>query len=468
MELSLPQEYILTSRQDINLFMAGMGSGKTHLGGLISANFVINFPKVHGFIGANTYGQLNLSTLFRIRYVWTHEFKMIEGVHYVVGIQPPSHFDTSNHFYKSYNDIISFSNGSVIYLGSLDNAKSHEGKEFGWAILDETKDSKEEDVKEIILMRLRETGMKLNGETWTPLFILTSPAKVQWINKWFQLDNYQVEIQKVLYDKDNYFTKQFDNKSICISSTYHNAVNLPPSYIENKRLDLTAEQFNRVIFGDPFQKTGGEYYSSFSRREIVKPTKITLGIPIHISFDFNVKPYITALIQQVHLIDNVYYMVTIDELCLGAPKNKSDKLCDEIKIRYGPEMAAGGLFLYGDSSGRNQDTRGITDWETIETEMEQYIDNNTMRVPFSNPRHSRRRMFANQVLEGKHNINIVIDPKCVNLIADMEYIKETPEGTKHKEIVRDEVKGVSYEKLGHTSDAWDYSLCACFESYMPK
>lgn len=468
MELSEPQEYIVTSPKAINLFMAGMGSGKTYLAGIISAQLVINFPKVHGFVGANTYSQLNLSTLFRIRSVWESEFGMTEKTHFVIGVQPPSYFDTTGHHYKSYNDIISFSNGSVIYLGSLDNAKSHEGKEFGWAILDETKDSKEEDVKEIILARLRERGLNIEGKPWNPLFILTSPAKVQWLNTWFKLNDKQVEIQQAIYDKEKYFVDMFDNKCVCISSTYHNLVNLPPAYIEEKRLDLTQEQFNRMYIGDPFMKTGGEFYSSFSRKEHVKPTKLTSGMPLHITFDFNVMPYITALIQQVHLIDNVYYMVTIDELCLGAPKNKSDKLCDEIKIRYGPEMAAGGLFIYGDATGRHRDTRGITDWEIIEREMNQYMDNNSMRVPFSNPALKRRGQFTNQVFEGKHNIRIVVDPKCVNLIADFEYTKETPEGTKHKEIVRDSKKGVSYEKIGHTGDAHDYSLCACFESYMPK
>jgi len=28
----------------------------------------------------------------------------------------------------------------------MDNAKAHEGKEFGWAVLDETKDTEETDV----------------------------------------------------------------------------------------------------------------------------------------------------------------------------------------------------------------------------------------------------------------------------------------------------------------------------------
>jgi len=270
--LSAPQKEIIFSKQDINLFLAGMGSGKTYLGGILSADFVINYPKVKGFIAANTYDQLNTSTLYRIKAVWDELFKMQEGIHYVCGLKPPDSWVKSGHYFDSYNNIISFVNGAVIFQGSLENAKSHEGKEFGWAILDETKDTREEDVKEVVLMRLREKGIEIDGKPWNPLFILTSPSKVPWINEWFKLDEYEADIRGAIYSDTDFFHKQYDNKAVCISSTYHNAVNLPPNYIEGKKFDLTTEQFNRVIYGDPFMKTGGEFYSSFDRSIHVKPT----------------------------------------------------------------------------------------------------------------------------------------------------------------------------------------------------
>jgi hypothetical protein len=154
--LSEPQKEIILSKADINLFLAGMGSGKTYLDGILSADFVVNHPTVKGFIGANTYDQLNTSTLYRIKAVWNEVLHMKEGIHYVCGLKPPEKWIRTGHYFDSYSNIISFNNGAVIFQGSLENAKSHEGKEFGWAILDETKDTREEDVKEIILMRLRD------------------------------------------------------------------------------------------------------------------------------------------------------------------------------------------------------------------------------------------------------------------------------------------------------------------------
>ena len=229
-QLSEPQQFIFNSPNRINLFMAGTGSGKTFLKGVLSARFIANFPQVIGFIAANTYEQLNTSTLKGIRDVWRKYFNMQDEVHYVVGKTPPANFNTDHHNYDRYDSIISFINGAVIYKGSLDNYKAHEGKEFGWGMLDETKDTKEEAVKEVILHRLRQPGILLNGKNINPLYIGTTPAKVDWLNDWFRLDEYENEIQARIYDKEDYFRYEDGDKCVSISSTFHNQVNLPEGH----------------------------------------------------------------------------------------------------------------------------------------------------------------------------------------------------------------------------------------------
>ena len=110
----------------------------------------------------------------------------------------------------------------LIFTGSLDNAVMHSGKEMGWAILDETKDSREEDVKEIILTRLRQPGMYLvDGvvtdrgsvdQQWNPMYVSTSPAKTPWITEWFELEKYIDEISSKIYSDKTFFEKEFDGK----------------------------------------------------------------------------------------------------------------------------------------------------------------------------------------------------------------------------------------------------------------
>jgi chromosomal replication initiation ATPase DnaA len=68
--VSAPQKSILTSTSPINLFLSGVGAGKTHLLGIKTYQLIRKFPKVRGFVGANTYLQLVQSTLFRIREYW--------------------------------------------------------------------------------------------------------------------------------------------------------------------------------------------------------------------------------------------------------------------------------------------------------------------------------------------------------------------------------------------------------------
>lgn len=475
--LSEPQELILTSTQDINLFLAGIGSGKTHLGGILSGYFIDNFPNAWGFIGANTYQQLTTSTLYRIREVWKIIFNWVEGVDYVVGKIPPKHFNTEGHNFDSYNSIISFKNGTVVFKGSLDNAKAHDGKEFSWSILDETKDTKEQDVKDTILTRLRKPAMyvdedgqltseQYNGETkrrgFNPMYILTSPAKVAWLNEWFELDEKQDEILVTIFDEKDYWVREFNDKCVVISSTYHNEQNLPAGFIDKVIQNNTKEAAEKLIFGNPFVRTGGEFYSGFDRMVHIDKCPYIPELPIHISFDQNVKPYITMTLHQVrYLDDGTIEFRTFDEICLKNPRNKTSKLCLEFIRRYGNTCT--GLYFYGDRNGRNTNTRtDENDYDIVERMLRRFINNKSNRVAYRNPSVLKRKNFINDSFEGLRGIKILFDPKCKETIKDFTFVKEDINGKKLKEKVKDE-NGAKIEKYGHTSDAFDYCFIGVFE-----
>lgn len=464
--LNEPQQFIYDSNQEINLFMGGTGSGKTFLDGIISGYFIYNYPDCYGFIGANTYEQLNTSTLKRIRDTWRSEHGWIDGIHYVVGKQPPKHFDLRNHNFDRYDSIISFINGAVIYKGSLDNYEAHAGKEFSWSILDETWMTKEDAVKDIILTRLRQPGIVLDGKRICPLYITTTPAKVEWINNWFQLDDFEHEINSIIYDKDKFFKKKYDNKNVVICSIYHNEKNLPSSYIPNLIKEHTDRNGNikesgkRLIFANPFVRAGGEFYSSFERIHHVGDVPYIEGLPIHITFDFNVVPYITLCVWQVERKDEVLWLRQIDEFCLKSPQNKTEKLCREFERHYSSKLKYG-LFYYGDATGKNQDTRGLNDYQIVERTLRVYLNNFSKRVPYKNPSVSSRRQFINNIFDEKYPVRIIIDRKCRESIRDYEFVKEDATGHKLKEKSKDEFTGQSYESLGHTSDANDYFFTNC-------
>jgi hypothetical protein len=465
MILTHPQTSFYNSYKDINLFLAGVGSGKSHLAGVKSYSFIKHFPDVYGFVGANTYDQLNTSTLKRIRDVWL-SFGIKEDIHYVVGKKPPDNFaNIEKHNFDSYSNIITFVNGAVVFKGSLDNYKAHDGKEFGWAILDETKDTKEEAVKDVILARLRQRGLIISGKEINPLYIVTSPAKVDWLNEWFFLDKYIEEIQKAIYGEDDFFLLEDEYKHITISSTYHNIDNLPAGYIE-KQIRENPSRKDALVFANPFTRHGGEFYSSFDRQKHVTKTSYNPELALHISFDQNVVPYITCKVYQIERVGDVMEERHIDEICLSSPRNNTGALCEEFLSKY-PKPA--GLFYYGDPSGKNRDTRGQeNDYDIIRNKLRLHLNNASDRVPGKHPSVQKRRDFTNNIFDEVFNIRVKIDPKCCNTINDYLYLKVDVNGKKLKEVVKDKNTGQSYEKYGHCSDADDYFRTQIYDNLYNK
>lgn len=489
MKPSKPQYDILTSRSSVNLFLAGQGSGKTHCAGALSAVFVSNFSNVKGLIAANTYDQLNRSTMYRIREVWEHEFGIKEFNEftgegcYVIGVQPPGHFNTASHNFDRYNNIISFDNGAVVYIGSFDGYKALDGMEIGWAILDETKDTREEAIKEVIVGRLRQKGMYVDekghlvGEEkraitpdavlvpFNPLYIFSSPAKVQWINEWFELDRFQNDINTLIHSETTYFKKKIGNKFVTISSSYHNLPNLPSNYIENQKANLHTALQDMLIYGNPFSKAGGEFYKCFVREKHVGAQKYDPKLALHVTFDFNVNPYVTCLVWQIV----GKKAMQIDEICLSTPTNRTADACRELKRRYAAHGKAG-MYIYGDPAGKHEDTRqekGYNDFTIIKNELAQYSP--VLKVATAAPPVVMRGNFINTIWEKKfEGIEILIDNKCKNTINDYTYGKEASDGTKLKEKAKDTGTGVTYEKFHHCSDANDYFICQAFAAEFTK
>lgn len=489
-----PQQDILRSRSQVNLFLAGQGSGKSHCAGLVSANYISQFPTIRGIICANTEGQLTKSTMFRIREVWKENFGMTEWNEktkrgcYVIDKIPPAHFKTDDHNFDSYNNIVSFENGMVIFLASLENYKAIDGIEVGWAILDETKDTREEAVKQVIVGRLRQKGMYVNAQgnlctieadntPFNPLYIFTSPANVPWINDWFFLSEYEKEINELIFSETTYFKKAVSNKFVTISSTYLNIANLPANYIENQKANLHTSLQNMLIYGSPFGKVGGEFYKCFDRsKHVVKLTALLPDIfgtgkkpycpgrPLYISVDENAIPYFPMGIYQ--MIGLTLYK--IDEISAEWPNNTVDYICAEFTRRYFSHAA--GVSLYGDATSQKDDVKQQKGNDLYALMMNQLTKFHPRRmVSKSNPSVSGRGDFINTVLEKEiFGCKFLIDEGCVKSIADYNNTKEAADRTKDKKLVTDPVTKRSYQPWGHHTDEGDYVMCSVWQNEFVK
>lgn len=480
LEFSSPQLDIIESTADLNLMHCGVGSGKTFVIGARNAIYGHRFPHVKGFIGANTYNQLSKSTLAGVFKFWEEKIGWRRDVHYVVDRIPPDGYKQFGPSLKSYQNTISMANGKLIFLASMDNYQVIDGQEFAHADLDETKDTKEEAVKEVIIPRLRQPGLYLTpsglivgdnsipgSKGINPLNIYTSPAKKQWLAEMFELEKHYDEITAHIFSKDDYFRKRIRNKLIVIASSYHNESNLSEGYIE-RIIDANRHNphlINMLVYGSPIGKQGNEYHNTFDRLKHVKDIEVPANLPIHIGFDFNRVPYITSGLYKIwfNKEDKRWKFHKFDEVCLPPPHNTTEHLCDRLLSLYSHELN-NGIFYYGDYSGNNRRTNSIEDdYDVIKRVFNKYVGNTSERVIVNQPV-VKRKEFINKMMYGSLPIDFTVSPKCVNTINDFEYLQEAPDGGKFKLKVKDD-NGNLYEKYGHCSDETEYVTTSAFYDY---
>lgn len=216
------------------------------------------------------------------------------------------------------------------------------------------------------------------------------------------------------------------------------------------------------------KQLGGLFYKLFDRSSNTGKYKYNPELPIHLSVDFNVNPGMHALLGQVILEKDKKRLYIFGEILTKSPDNTSFGVCNEFERRF--MSHTGGLYVYGDSTGKKEDTRsekGFNDFVLIENELRKYRP--IRRVPKLNPPVHNRGQFINSVFENNFDgIEVVIDESCYNLINDLQNVKEAADGTKHKEKTKDKDLNVPYEKWGHMSDCFDYLICEAFSSSFAK
>jgi len=280
-----------------------------------------------------------------------------------------------------------------------------------------------------------------------------------WIKKVF-FDRDQHGLTYVLHTtyKDNYF----------IDEQYKRILEEKYAYDENLKRIYVDGKWGRI-------KRGGEFFFNFRYdRHVISDMKLFANEPLHISFDFNVNPYITCIVGQIikriiRLDDNsektFFFLNIYDEFALKNPYNTTEMLCDEVVKRYHNELTWG-CYVYGDASGKTATTRSnVNDYDIIQEIMRPYLTNYSMRVPKSNPLIRIRRNFINKVFYGSYNIQVKVNDRCKRLITDFQSVLESEDGGVTKQMSRDGTSGIVYEKYGHASDCFSYLLCEGFRNY---
>jgi phage terminase large subunit len=208
------------------------------------------------------------------------------------------------------------------------------------------------------------------------------------------------------------------------------------------------------------KQTGGNFYKLFDRSRNTGKVVYNPSLPLHVSFDFNVNPYMTLTIWQLEKKT----AWQIDEITLPSPQNRTENVCREFCRRYPGHES--GLFVYGDPSGMQEDTRtekGHNDYVVIQRALAKYKP--TLRVFKAAPPVVMRGNWINSVFaHNEGGLQVIIGENCTKSISDLMYLKEASDGTKSKAKERDPETGVSFERYGHCSDSMDYLLCYAYSS----
>ena len=192
------------------------------------------------------------------------------------------------------------------------------------------------------------------------------------------------------------------------------------------------------------------------------------ALPIHLSIDFNIQPYMSGLLFQMEHKKGYWNGYTdyievkvFDEIAATAPHNTAHGLGQLFAARY-PD--SGGFYLYGDATGTRglgiRDTKSL--FEDFERGLGIMAGFANRRIPKSNPRYKAiakgslgRQAFCTRLFNGDTvPIRMIVSRKCTNFIKDLQEVEATPEGKIKK--IKDK-NGV--ELLGHMSDCFAYFVC---------
>jgi hypothetical protein len=214
---------------------------------------------------------------------------------------------------------------------------------------------------------------------------------------------------------------------------------IPESAIEELRKTTTSLIFERMVNGDWEVRENENLfaYGFEPTRNVSADAVYQYGLPVYLSFDFNVNPATCAVFQ--HTSDWIYQ---IDEIRLTDASIYS--VTNLIKTKeYFNESST--LFVTGDASGwaREKSTQSLDSMYMI-IKRELNISLQAIKTPKANPSHKKSRILYNSIFE-KHK-KCIIHPKCIYSIKDNLNVK----------VLEDNSIDKSDSKLTHNLDCQRY------------
>lgn len=365
MKLHLGQSRILRSKARFIVACCGTGGGKSFCGPYWLAQQVAANPGCNFIVAAPTYSILQSAVIPSIRRAWSGT--QFEGR------------------YLKAESKIQLSDGSTIWMRSLDNAAAIQGIVAAAVWIDEG-----------FLLSSKDawiTAQQRVGHLMGKVLITSTPYGEGWASELVDLATHDVDYELIQWTsiQNPYYPRE----------EYERAKRtLPPALFDMR--------YNG-IFGLPENACCPDFSDANQTELSYDPT-----LPIYVGCDFNVSPMCWILTQR-----NADALLIYDEIFIPNQAKTQDAL-DELWNRHSNHHAH--FYFMGDATSQSQHTAAAqTDYMQIQNDERFKKAIRFITFPPANPGHANSLNCLNAyVLNAAGERRLLIDPKCKHLTQDMQ------------------------------------------------
>lgn len=247
-------------------------------------------------------------------------------------------------------------------------------------------------------------------------------------------------------------------------STYHDNRFLPKEYkalLEQYKHTNPYKYIVHTLGLWGVKEISDRFWKYFDIIKHVKKLELNLEMPIHISFDENVRPYPALSIWQVTGKE----VMQIHEICLRTPNNKLTKVANALRDYLLNNSWNDFIYIYGDSTSKKDDAKlekGQNYFTILENEIRKDFKC-SVKYSSKNPSVKMSAEFINSIYDHNYDdISITINETCRESINDYMFAEEAQDGTMKK------TKKNGIELIGHISDTKRYFLTRIFSISFTK
>lgn len=261
-----------------------------------------------------------------------------------------------------------------------------------------------------------------------------------------------VSINNYLYQ--NFYGDNYDeSKYTYFKTTYKDNRFCDPSYI--KYLESFKEiNFNeyrvRALAEFGIVETGNALLPNFKTEKHVKKCVYDPSLPIMISVDENVNPYLSMICGQVHDKGDTKVLKIIKEYTMKDPFNNIADLVSKFKEDFSTHKES--VHIFGDATSRKKNVLDDTFYDLLLKYMKPF--KTIFAVSKSNPSVSLRSLWLDTNFHTNDDFTLMIDPDCQLLILDLQVVKKDVNGGMLKE--KKTINNIRLEPYGHLTDCLAY------------